>query len=103
MNRMASFLTGPSLWGCVPHLDGAGQLTLPWRAAESLADALWQRSAQRHVASTTLRRSPPAGSQVWVMAIFSMFTSAILASKKLYAASLVMLVTQLPVLYVYHQ
>ena len=51
----------------------------------------------------TLRRSPPAGTQIWVLAIFCMFTSAVLASKRAYAASLIMLVTQLPVLFIYHK
>ena len=41
--------------------------------------------------------------QVWVLAIFCIFTAAVLATKKAYTQALIMLVTQLPALYIYHQ
>lgn len=44
----------------------------------------------------------PAG-QVWTLALFSIFSAVVVASKNRWDASLIMLCTQLPVLFVYHR
>lgn len=49
------------------------------------------------------RSGAAAAWQVWTMAIFTTFSSLVLASKKAWSASLIMLVTQLPLLYTFHR
>ena len=50
-----------------------------------------------------LKLNCPTSMQVWVLVIFVLFTAFVLASKKQYAAPLIMLVTQLPGLYLFHK
>lgn len=46
---------------------------------------------------------PPPPKQTWTLAVFSIFTAITLGAKNLWAASLVMLCTQLPALFLFHR